>query len=306
MALYILRRLLLLIPLLLGVTLLTFAIIQVTPGDPVVLMLGPRATPARVAALREQLGLDDPLLVQYGRYLSNVLRGDLGQSIRGQTPVLQEIMLRLPGTLALAVTGLGLAIIGGLTVGIMAATAPGKLLDRALMAGSIVGLSVPIFWLAPILISLFSVRLKWLPVTGGESLSALILPSLVLALAPAAILARLTRASVLEVTQADYVRTAWSKGLPKGLVYLRHVLPNALIPVVTVIGLMASSLLTGAVFIETIFARPGLGRFTVNAILNRDFPQVQGIVIFTAVVFVCMNLLVDVLYAFLDPHIRYE
>jgi ABC-type dipeptide/oligopeptide/nickel transport system permease component len=285
--------------------LLTFAIIQVTPGDPIVLMLGPRATPEQVAALRAELGLDDPLLIQYGRYVSNVLQGDLGRSIRGQTPVLAEILLRLPSTLALAITGLGLAVITGLAVGIITATTRHKLLAGGLMAGSLAGLSIPIFWLAPILIIIFGLWLKWLPIIGEEGSPALILPGLCVALSPAAILARVTQAAILEVILQDHVRTARSKGLNERLVNLRHVLPNALIPVVTVAGLIASSLLTGTVFIEVIFARPGLGRFTVNAVFNRDFPQIQGIVLFSALVFVLINLLVDLLYAFLDPRIRY-
>jgi ABC-type dipeptide/oligopeptide/nickel transport system permease component len=302
MTLYILRRLLSLILILFGVTLLTFALIQVTPGDPVALMLGPRATPEKVAALRTQLGLDEPLPVQYGRYVLNLLRGDLGRSIRGQTPVLAEIMLRLPSTMALALTGLSLAVIGGLAVGLLAALLEGKLLGRLLMVSVLAGMSVPVFWLAPILIGL---RLRWLPISGGESWPALILPGLCLAIAPAALLARLARATILEARQADHVRTARAKGINDRLVYVRHVLPNALIPIVTVIGLLAASLLTGTVFIEVIFARPGLGRFAVNAVFNRDFPQIQGLVLFTAVVFVLINLLVDLLYAFLDPRIRY-
>lgn len=305
MTFYILRRLLSLIPILLGVTLLTFALMRLTPGDPVALMLGPRATPERVAALRAQLGLDEPLPVQYGRYVLNLLRGDLGRSIRGQTPVLAEMMLRLPHTLALALTGLSLSVTGGLAVGLLVALLEGKLLGRLLMASTLAGMSVPIFWLAPILILIFGLRLRWLPISGSESWPALILPGLCLAIAPAALLARLARAAILEAMQADHVRTARAKGINDRLVYVRHVLPNALIPIVTVIGLLAASLLTGTVFIEVIFARPGLGRFAVNAVFNRDFPQIQGIVLFTAVVFVLINLLVDLLYAFLDPRIRY-
>jgi ABC-type dipeptide/oligopeptide/nickel transport system permease component len=305
MTLYLLRRLLSLIPILLGVTLFTFALTRITPGDPVGLMLGPRATPEQVAALRAELGLDASLPVQYGRYVLNALRGDLGRSIRGQTPVLAEISLRLPSTLALALTGLALAIGSGLSVGLLAALLEGTLLGRLLMGSTLAAMSVPIFWLAPVLILIFGLRLGWLPISGGASGPTLILPSLCLAIAPAALLARLSRAAILEAMQADYVRTARAKGLQECLVYLRHALPNASIPLVTVIGLLAASLLTGTVFIEVIFARPGLGRFAVNAVFNRDFPQIQGIVLFTTGVFVLINLLVDLLYALLDPRIRY-
>ncbi len=305
MALYILRRLVLLIPLWLGVTLLAFAMIQLIPGDPVVLMLGPRATPERAAALRDQLGLDDPLLVQYGRYVLRVLRGDLGTSLRGRTQVLDEILLRLPSTLQLAVAGLALSVSAGLAVGTIAAVTPSRLLDRTLMTMAAAGLSVPIFWLAPILILFFGVRLRWVPVSGGAGWQALVLPSVAVAMGPAAVLARVTRASILQAAHQDYVRTARAKGVPERRVSMRHVLPNALLPIMTVIGLIASALITGTVFVEVIFGRPGLGRLTINAVLNRDFPQIQGIVLYTTVVYVMINLFVDVLYADVDPRIRY-
>lgn len=304
MGLYILRRLVLLVPLWLGVTLLTFAMIQLIPGDPVVLMLGPRATPERAAALRDQLGLNDPFLVQYGRYIVRVLRGDLGTSIRGGTPVLDEILLRLPSTLQLAGAGLALSVSAGLAVGAIAAITPIRRLDRTLMIISAAGLSVPIFWLAPILILFFGVRLRWVPVSGGAGWQALVLPGVAIAIAPAAVLARVTRASILQVAQQDYVRTARAKGLRERHVSMRHVLPNALLPIITVIGLLASTLITGTVFIEVIFGRPGLGRLTVNAVLNRDFPQIQGVVLFTTVVYVMINLLVDVLYTVVDPRVH--
>jgi peptide/nickel transport system permease protein len=306
MTMYVTRRLLMLIPVLLGVTFLTFAIAQVTPGDPVVLMLGTYATPERVAELREQLGFNDPLWVQYGRYVWDLLHGDLGTSVRGQTAVLDEILARFPSTLELTLAAMFLSVVGGVSAGVIAATAKRKLVDGATMVTALVGLSIPSFWLAIILILIFGVRLRWVSVTGGEGLKDLILPAVCLALGPTAVLARLTRSSILEVAREDYVQTARAKGLREKAVTLRHILRNALIPVVTVMGLQFASLLGGTVFIESVFARPGLGRFAVNAIAARDYPQVQGMVLFTATIYVLLNLVVDVLYAVLDPRIVYD
>jgi len=306
MAMYVVRRLLMLIPILLGVTFLTFAIAQVTPGDPVVLMLGNYATPERVAEMREELGFNDPFLVQYGRYVWNALQGDLGKSIRGQTPVLDEILARFPSTLELTVAAMLLAIVGGVGAGVVAATARNKAVDAGTMVTALVGLSIPNFWLAILLIIVFGINLKWVSVTGGEGFKDLILPAFCLALAPAAVLARLTRSSILEVIREDYVRTARAKGLGQRAVVVIHVLRNALIPVVTVIGLQFAGMLGGAVFIENVFARPGIGRFAVNAIAARDYPQVQGVVLFTATFYVLLNLAVDVIYGWLDPRIRYD
>ena len=306
MLMYTVRRLLMLIPILLGVTFLTFAIAQVTPGDPAVLALGNQATPERVAALREQLGLNDPLLVQYGRYVWNACRGDLGRSIRGGTPVLHEILARLPSTVELTVAAMAFAIVAGVGAGAVAASTRSKLLKNGAMISAIIGLSVPNFWLAILLIIVFGVNLKWVSVTGGSGLKDLILPALTLGVVPAAVLARLTRSSIEEVIREDYVRTARTKGLSWRRVTAVHVVRNALIPVVTVIGLQLAGLLAGAVFIENVFARPGLGRFAVNAIAARDYPQVQGTVLFAEAVYVVVNLIVDLLYAVLDPRIRYS
>jgi len=306
MAMYALGRLLMLIPILLGVMFLTFAIAQVTPGDPVVLMLGNYATPERVAEMREQLGFDDPFIEQYGRYVWNAAQGDLGKSIRGQTPVLREILDRFPSTMQLTVSAMVLAIVGGVGAGTIAATSRRKGVDGATMVTALVGLSLPSFWLAIILIIVFGVNLKWVSVTGGSGLKDLILPSFTLALAPMAVLARLTRSSILEVIREDYVRTARAKGLGQRTVTTVHVLRNALIPVVTVIGMQFAGMLGGAVFIESVFARPGIGRFAVNAIAARDYPQVQGTVLFAATIYVLLNLVVDLLYGFLDPRIRYD
>ena len=306
MVMYTVRRLLMIIPILLGVTFLTFAIAQVTPGDPVVLMLGNYATPELVAELREQLGFNDPFLVQYGRYVWNAAHGDLGRSIRGQTPVLDEILARFPSTVQLTLSAMLLSIVGGVGAGVIAATARRKLVDGMTMMTALVGLSLPSFWLAIILIIVFGVNLKWVSVTGGEGLKDLILPSVCLALAPMAVLARLTRSSILEVVREDYVRTAQAKGLNWRKVTLIHVLRNALIPVVTVIGMQFAGMLGGTVFIESIFARPGIGRFAVNAVAARDYPQVQGVVLFAATIYVVLNLVVDLLYGVLDPRIRYD
>jgi ABC-type dipeptide/oligopeptide/nickel transport system permease component len=306
MILYTIRRLLMLIPILLGVSFLTFAIAQVTPGDPVVLMLGNYATPERVAEIRQELGLDDPLLVQYARFVWNAAHGNLGKSIRGQTPVIDEIMARFPSTLELTVAAMAIAIVMGVSMGTLAATTNKKWVERIVMTTAIGGLSIPNFWLAVILIIIFGINLKWVPVTGGEGLRGLILPAIALALYPSAVLARLTRSSILEVIREDYVRTARAKGLTKRTVTWVHILRNALIPVVTVIGLQFASLLGGAVFTESVFARPGLGRFAVNAISARDYPQIQGIVLFAATIYVVLNLAVDLLYAYLDPRIRYD
>ncbi|NLX42449.1 MAG: ABC transporter permease [Chloroflexi bacterium] len=306
MALYVFRRLLMLLPILVGVSLLAFAILHVTPGDPAVLMLGQYATPDRITGLRQELGLDDPLHVQYGRYLWRALHGDLGSSFRSQRPVIQEILDRFPSTMQLTLTALFLSVIVGVSTGVLAATARNRWVDGGLMAGALVGLSIPEFWLGIVLLIVFGVKLKMVPITGGTGLRALILPSVTLALAPAAVLARLTRSSMLEVIREDYVRTAWAKGLGGRSVIVSHVLRNALIPVVTVLGLQFAGLLAGTVFIENVFARPGIGRLVVNAIAARDYPMVQGIVLFTATVYAFLNLAVDVLYGFLDPRIRYD
>ena len=306
MTLYILRRTAMLIPVLLGVTLLTFCIAKLTPGDPAVVMLGEHATPERVAELREQLGLNRPLLVQYGRYVWNVAHGDLGTSIRGKTPVLGEILARFPSTLQLTVAAMLIATVGGVALGTLAALTRSKMVNGATMVAAFVGIAIPDFFLATVLIMLFGIKLRWVQVAGGEGLRGLILPAFALAIANMAVIARLTRSNILEVIRQDHVRTARAKGLSNRAVIYRHVLRNAMIPVVTVIGLQFAGLLSGAVFIESVFARPGIGRFAVNAIAARDYPQVQGVVLFVAVIYVVLNLFVDVLYAVLDPRIRYS
>ena len=303
---YITRRLLLLIPTLLGLILMTFCIFKLTPGDPVALMLGQSASPERIALLRERLGLDEPVLVQFAKYTWSVLQGDFGNSIRGNVPVLDAVMDRLPYTLELAVSAMVIAVLLGITTGILAATTKHKWVDNVIMVLTVGSLSIPEFWLAIILILIFGIQLGWIPVLGDTGFKHLILPTFALALGPVAVLTRLTRSTMLEALSSDYVWTAHSKGLVEKVVVLKHVLPNALIPVVTVIGLMFGSMLGGAVFVEAAFNRPGLGTFAVRAITNRDYPQIQGVVIISALAFVLVNLAVDISYAFLDPRIRYE
>lgn len=303
MGTYILRRLFLMIPVLLGVTLLVFMIAKLTPGDPVHLMLGFTATPERVALLREQLHLDDPVLVQYWRFVSGAIQGDLGTSFRTKYPVLKEILERLPNTLTLTVLATLFSGVVGITFGVIAAYNKGKFLDRLLMITALVGLSIPTFWLAILMILVFGVRLHWINPAGGEGIRNLILPVICLAVWPTAVLARLTRASIMEVLSEDYVRTARGKGLQERLVMVRHVLRNSLIPLITYMGLLFADLLGGAVFIEAVFARSGIGRYIIGAIIARDFPQVQGTVVFIATGYVLLNLIVDLLYGVIDPRI---
>lgn len=304
MGIYVLKRLLALVPILLGASFLSFALARTTPVDPVLVLLGDNATPQAIVQLRHQLGLDDPFLVQYGRYLWNALHGDLGTSLRGQTPVTQQILDYLPPTFQLALAAMMYAILTGISLGTIAATAKGKLVDGVAMVIAFFGLSVPSFWLGIILVIIFGVQLRWVSVLGTGELKDLILPAFCLGLGPAAVIARLTRSCILEVVREDYVRTARAKGLKDLIVSLRHVLPNALIPVVTVIGLQFGNMLGGTVFIEAVFARAGLGSFAIDAIFHRDYPQIQGMVLFMATVFVMVNLAVDLLYGFLDPRIR--
>ncbi|MCU0514816.1 MAG: ABC transporter permease [Anaerolineae bacterium] len=302
---FLLRRIILTIPVLLGVTLLTFAIVKLTPGDPVILMLGNSATPERVAEVRAQLGLDDPLLTQYGRYLSRVMAGDLGTSIRSKRPVLDEIMERLPGTLELAAGALLVATLTGIPFGVWAAASRRRWPGPVLMSITIVGMSLPSFWLAVIALIVFGVNLRWVSVTGGDTLSSLVLAALCLGIGEAAVLARLTCSSMREVLLADYIRTASAKGLARPAILWRHALRNALIPLLTQLGLLFGSLMGGSLFIESVFARSGLGRYAINAISARDLPQIQGMVLFAAVIYVIVNLLVDLAYTWADPRLRY-
>ncbi len=303
---FIVRRLIGLALVLLGVSFLVFAIGKVTPGDPVKMMLGNRATPENIARLRLQMHLDDPLFVQYGKYIWGVLHGDLGRSYRGQTPVLEEILMRFPASIELGTTAFIFAVVVGLPAGLIAARNHNRFLDGLTMMFAQVSISIPEFWLAIVVVIVFGVQLGWIPITGGQGIRSLIGPAICLGLGPAAVLARLTRSSVLEVLQDDYIRTARAKGLRNRIINYRHIMRNALIPVITFLGLLFAGLISGAVFIESVFARPGLGRFAITAINARDMPQVQGIVLFGAALYVVMNLLVDILYSVIDPRIRYS
>jgi ABC-type dipeptide/oligopeptide/nickel transport system permease component len=304
---YITQRLLQAIPVLIGISVLTFLMLHLVPGDPVLIFAGDKPmTEERAAELRHQLGLDRPLWVQYWDYASHALRGDLGRGLRSERPVLDSILEALPSTLQLTFAALLLAAVVGILLGIIAAVAHGGWLDTLSMSVAMLGVSVPVFYSSLLLIMFFSFRLGWFPATGQGGLERLVLPAVALGLASAAALARLVRSSMLEVLSQEYIVTARAKGLAGRMVVLRHALKNALIPTVTMLGLQLGALLGGAVVTETIFSRPGLGRLAVDAIAGRDFPLVQGTVLFAAAVYVLVNLVVDVLYAAIDPRIRYQ
>ena len=306
MGLYILKRVVQLVPVLLGITILTFAMTHLVPGDPVAIMLGTQASGDDVERIRDQMGLDRPLIIQYFDFLWNALQGDLGTSIRSRQPVLSEIWLYLPSTLKLTAAAVVLAIVVGVSVGILAATATHKVVDFLSMGLVLVGISTPTFFSSLILILIFSLRLDWLPVASGSGIKPLILPAVALAAPAAAVLARITRSALLEELRKDYVRTAYAKGLHARSVMTVHVLKNALIPVITIVGLQFGGLMAGAVIVESVFARPGLGRFAVTSINARDLPQIQGIVLVAALIYVFVNLVVDVLYGLIDPRIKYR
>ncbi len=303
---YIAQRILQLIPVLIGVSLVTFLMLHLVPGDPVFIFAGDKPlTEERAAILRHELGLDRPLWVQYFDYASHVIRGDLGHALRNQRPVLDSIIEVLPGTVQLTLAALTLAVLTGVTAGVVAAIAHGTWLDTAAMAVAILGVSMPVFYSSLLMILLFSFTLGWLPATGQGGLERLIMPALALGFISSALLARLVRSGMIEVLSQEYVVTARAKGLARRVVILRHALKNALIPVITMIGLQLGALLGGAVVTETIFSRPGVGRLAVDAILSRDFPLVQGTVLFGATAYVLVNLAIDVLYTLVDPRIRY-
>jgi len=303
---YLIRRLLLTIPVLLGVATLVFSLIHFIPGDPAQAMLGEGAAPEDVAQLRERLGLDRPLLVQYGSFLQGLMRGDLGVSLRNDQPVLQQILERMPATAELAFASMAVAVLIALPLGIIAAVWRGTAVDYSAMTLSLVGISVPNFWLGPLLAIVFAVELGWLPVGGRGTLAHLVLPAATLGAALAAILARMTRASLLEELREPYVLAARAKGVSRTRAVLHHALRNSLIPIVTILGLQFGVVLTGAVITETIFAWPGIGRLLIQSISFRDYPTVQGCVLLIAVTYVGVNLITDLTYGFLDPRIRVD
>ena len=333
MSRYLFRRLLELVPVFFGVLLVVFVISRLTPGDPAVVMLGEKATPEAVAQLREVLGLNDPLPVQFFRYLGRAVQGDFGRSIQSNERVIVDLATRFPATIELTFGAMLIASSVGILTGVVAAVRQNSWFDGISMFVALFGFSMPIFWLGIMLILLFAWLLGWFPISGrldltvdlaritnfyildaiagrnwaalGSALRHLVLPAVTLSTVPLAIIARMTRSSLLEVLRQDYVRTARAKGLAERRVVLAHALRNAAIPVITVIGLNVGSLLGGAILTETIFAWPGIGRMVVDAIFARDYPVVQGAVLIIALVFVIVNLLVDLSYAFLDPRIRY-
>jgi ABC-type dipeptide/oligopeptide/nickel transport system permease component len=306
MARYLVRRLLLTVPVLIGVATLVFSLIHLVPGDPAQAMLGEGATPGDVVALRTRLGLDRPLYVQYGAFVTGLVHGDLGTSFRTNTPVASLIAERLPATAELAVVAMLVALAVAIPLGVIAAVRKGTWIDHAAMTLALVGISVPNFWLGPLLAILFAVHWSLLPVSGRGSLAHLVLPAVTLGAALAAILARMTRASLYEELQELYVVAAQARGASRWRAIIRHALRNSLIPVVTITGLQFGSLLTGAIITETIFAWPGVGRLLIQSINFRDYPAVQGCILLIAVTYVFVNLATDLLYGLLDPRIRYD
>lgn len=303
---YIVKRLLLSIPVIFGVAFMVFAMVRIVPGDPARIIAGEAATQEIVEGIRKDMGLDRPLLSQFATFIGNVLRGDLGRSVRSKAPVAGEVAARLPNTIRLAAAGLFVSIVVGVSAGIISAIRPYSWIDTAVMLVALAGLSMPVFWSGLMLILVFAVWLGWLPAVGTGGLAHLVLPAVTLGMSTAAIIARMSRSSMLEVLRSDYIRTARAKGLGEAAVVNRHAFRNALIPVITVVGLQMGTLLSGAVLTETVFAWPGIGRLLVEGILARDYPIVQASVLVVAMAFVMVNLMVDVLYAVVDPRIHYD
>jgi ABC-type dipeptide/oligopeptide/nickel transport system permease component len=302
---YIARRLVAAVPTLLGVATVVFLMLRMLPGDPARVIAGLLASEADVERIRTQLGLDQPLLVQYGVFLGRLVQGNLGVSARTAQPVTSELSARLPSTIELAVASVILAMVVGIVAGVAAARYHETVVDYLVSALTLVGVSMPVYWLGLMLIVVFSINLRLFPAAGSEGLSSFVLPSLTLASFSVALIARMTRSSMLEVLRQDYVRTGRAKGLRDQAVIYRHALKNALLPVLTVIGLQFGTLLGGAVLTETVFGWPGVGQLLVDSIFARDYPVVQGIVLTVAVMFIAVNLAVDLLYAYVDPRIRY-
>jgi ABC-type dipeptide/oligopeptide/nickel transport system permease component len=304
---YAARRLIETIPTLIILTIIVFLMLQLVPGDPAEIFLGEnRSTPELLERVRQEMGLDQPLHVQYLTYMGNLLRGDMGESLFNNQPVLDQILTAMPYTLTLALSALLISTVLGVALGIISALRHNTWVDSAAMGLALLGVSMPVFWLGLLLILVFSVNLKWFPPMGQGSLDRLVLPALTLGLLSSATLARLVRSSMLDVLSDDYIRTARAKGLRKNTIVVRHALRNALIPAVTVMGLQFGGLISGAVITETIFARIGLGRMYVESILNKDMTMIQGLTLMLAFLIMMINILVDLSYAALDPRIRYE
>ena len=303
---YLIRRILLTIPVLIGVATLVFSLIHLVPGDPAQAMLGEGASERDVADLRSRLGLDRPLIEQYGRFMRGLVQGDLGISFRTGQPVVTAIIERVPATVELALASMLVAMIVAIPLGIVAAVRRATFLDYSAMTLALAGISIPNFWLGPMLAIVFAVQLGWLPVSGRGGWESLVLPSAALGAALAAILARMTRASLLEELKELYVRAARARGVSQARAILGHALRNSLIPLVTILGLQFGAVLTGAVITETIFAWPGVGRLLIQSIGFRDYPLVQGCILLIAITYVTVNLITDLVYGVLDPRIRYD
>ena len=301
---YLARRLLLTIPVLVGVATLVFLLIHLVPGDPAQSMLGEGAAPQEVAALRSRLGLDQPLPVQFGRFISGLVRGDLGTSLRTGEPVAASIASRMPATAELAIAAMVVALLIAVPLGVAAAVWKGTFVDHSAMTLALVGISIPNFWLGPMMAILFAIRLGWLPVSGRGTIAHLVLPSVTLGAALAAILARMTRASLLEELRELYVTASRARGASRARAVWCHAFRNSLVPVVTIVGLQFGSLLTGAIITETIFSWPGVGRLLIQSINFRDYPMVQGCILLIAITYVMINLVTDLVYGWLDPRIR--
>jgi peptide/nickel transport system permease protein len=303
---YLIKRLISTIPVLIGISLLLFFMLRMLPGDPAQVLAGQMATPEEIENIRHQLGLDRPIYEQYAVYLSRLVRLDLGRSARTQNPVIDEIWARLPNTLLLASVAITLACLFGIPAGIISAVRPYSWVDYLVTLSALFGISMPVFWLGLMLVVLFSIMLKWLPAGGTGSWQHVILPSITLAAFVVAFIARMTRSTLIETLSQDFTTTARSKGLPEKVVIVKHALRNALIPIITVVGLQFGLLLGGAVLTETVFAWPGLGRLIVDSILARDYPMIQGAILIFGLLYVFVNLTIDLVYAFVDPRIRYD
>lgn len=306
---YILKRLLMLIPVLLGATFLVFCIMDLSPGDPAINILGADATQESIASLREELGLNQPLLVRYAKFIGNLLQGDLGISYKNNLSVMDQILDKLPNTFILAMTGMVVAVLLGIPVGIISAKRQYTIFDNVAMVITLIGAASPAFWLGLMLVIIFSLNLGWFPSAGmgsgftGTAIS-LVLPAFTLGINTAALVARMTRSSMLEVIRQDYIDTARAKGVKESIITYRHMLKNALIPIITVVGLQFGVLLGGSVMTETVFSWPGVGRFVVEAIKTKDTPSVLGSVVVLCILFTFVNLFVDILYAYVDPRIK--
>jgi len=303
---YLIKRLISAVPVLIGISLLLFLMLRMLPGDPAQVLAGQMASLEEIENIRHQLGLDRPIYEQYGVFLSRLVRLDLGRSARTQNPVIEEVWARLPNTLTLAVAAITLACLFGIPAGIISAVKPYSWIDYLVTLSALFGISMPVFWLGLMLVVVFSIMLKWLPAGGTGSWQHVILPSITLAAFVVAFIARMTRSTLIETLSQDFTTTARSKGLPEKVVVVKHALRNALIPIITVVGLQFGFLLGGAVLTETVFAWPGVGRLIVDSIMARDYPMIQGAILIFGLLYIFVNLIIDLIYAFVDPRIRYD